>query len=41
MARTISQGFEQLRQNMEITNLQAETVSTRQQNVRAALEDLA
>lgn len=39
MARTITQGFEQLRQNLEITGLQAETVSTRQQNVRAALDD--
>src|ERR1017187_6068999 len=39
MARTILQGFEQLKQNLEITDLQAETVSTRQQNVRAALDD--
>jgi hypothetical protein len=39
MPRTITQGFEQLRQNLEITGLQAETVSTRQQNVRAALDD--
>jgi hypothetical protein len=39
MPRTITQGFEQLKQNLEITGLQAETVSTRQQNVRAALDD--
>ncbi|MGE3406417.1 MAG: CBASS oligonucleotide cyclase [Pirellulales bacterium] len=39
MARTITQGFEQLRQNLEITDLQSETVSTRQQSVRAALDD--
>ena len=39
MARTITQGFDQLRQNLEITDLQAETVSTRQQSVRSALDD--
>lgn len=39
MARTITQGFDQLRQNLEITDLQGETVSTRQQNVRSALDD--
>ena len=39
MPRTITQGFERLKQNLEITGLQAETVSTRQQNVRAALDD--
>src|SRR6266536_2265189 len=39
MPRTIAQGFERLKQNLEITDLQAGTVSTRQQNVRAALED--
>jgi hypothetical protein len=39
MARTITQGFEQLRQNLEITGLQSETVSTRQQSVRSALDD--
>jgi hypothetical protein len=39
MARTITQGFEQLRQNLEITGLQSETVSSRQQSVRSALDD--
>lgn len=39
MARTITQGFDRLRQNLEITDLQAETVSTRQQSVRSALDD--
>lgn len=39
MARTITQGFEQLRQNLEITGLQSETVSTRQQSVRSVLDD--
>jgi hypothetical protein len=39
MARTITQGFEQLRQSLEITGLQSETVSTRQQSVRSALDD--
>jgi hypothetical protein len=39
MARTITQGFEQLRQNLEITGLQSETVSTRQQSVRSALDN--
>lgn len=39
MALTITQGFEQLRQNLEITGLQSETVSTRQQSVRSALDD--
>lgn len=34
MANTIIASFEQLRQNLEITNLQRSTVSTRQQNVR-------
>lgn len=38
MATTINQGFQQLRVNLEITGLQAGTVSTRQQNVRAAVE---
>jgi hypothetical protein len=42
MARTIEQGFRVLRSNLEITGLQEETVSTRQQNVREAVEaDLA
>jgi hypothetical protein len=39
MPRTITQGFDQLRQNLEITELQAEPVSTRQQSVRSALDD--
>ncbi len=39
MARTITQGFDQLKQNLEITTLQSETVSTRQQRVRSALDD--
>lgn len=34
MPTTIKQGFEKLRENLEITGLQEETVSTRQQNVR-------
>jgi tRNA nucleotidyltransferase (CCA-adding enzyme) len=38
MATTIKQGFEQLKGNLEITDLQSETVSTRQQNVREAVE---
>lgn len=37
MATTIKQGFEILKQNLEITDLQAGTVSTRQQNVRDAV----
>ena len=37
MATTIVSGFEKLRSNLEITDLQAETVSTRQQNVRDAV----
>jgi hypothetical protein len=39
MAKTITEAFEKLRSNLEITGLQEETVSTRQQNVRDALED--
>jgi Second Messenger Oligonucleotide or Dinucleotide Synthetase domain len=39
MASTIDEGFEELRSNLEITDLQEETVSTRQKNVRKALED--
>jgi Second Messenger Oligonucleotide or Dinucleotide Synthetase domain len=35
---TLPQGFQKLRENLEITGLQAETVSTRQQNVREAVE---
>ncbi|MBI1816260.1 MAG: nucleotidyltransferase [Deltaproteobacteria bacterium] len=38
MARAIAAGFAQLRSNLEITGLQASTVSTRQTNVRAAVE---
>lgn len=38
MPTTIVQGFDKLRQNLEITDLQATTVSTRQQNVRSAIE---
>ena len=34
---TILSGFEALRSNLEITGLQAETVSTRQRNVRDAV----
>jgi Second Messenger Oligonucleotide or Dinucleotide Synthetase domain len=38
LASTLPQGFQKLRENLEITGLQAETVSTRQQNVREAVE---
>ncbi len=38
MATTIQGGFEQLRANLEITGLQSSTVSTRQTNVRDAVE---
>jgi Second Messenger Oligonucleotide or Dinucleotide Synthetase domain len=38
MAQTIDGGFALLRSNLEITGLQEETVSTRQKNVRAAVE---
>ena len=38
MATTIQGGFDQLRTNMEITDLQSTTVSTRQTNVRAAVQ---
>ena len=38
MPTTIKQGFEQLRENLEITGLQEETVSIRQQNVRDVVE---
>lgn len=37
MARTIAAAFEELRSNLEITGLQASTVSTRQQHVRDAV----
>lgn len=39
MAKTILESFKALKSNLEITNLQAATVSTRQQSVRAAVED--
>lgn len=39
MAKTIQQGFRQLSENLEITGLQETTVSTRQSNVREAVED--
>jgi len=38
MGISISQAFETLRANLEITDLQGETVSTRQQNVRKIVE---
>lgn len=38
MAITIEQGFKKLKQNLEITDLQEYTVSSRQQNVREAIE---
>jgi len=38
MAKTILESFKTFKSNLEITNLQAETVSTRQQSVRAAAE---
>lgn len=37
MATTINQSFQQLKANLEITGLQQQTVSTRQQNVRDAV----
>ena len=37
MPTTIQQGFEALKQNLQITTLQSTTVSTRQQNVRGAV----
>ena len=39
MARTITSGFQGLKSNLEITNLQTSTVSTRQTNVRDAVAD--
>lgn len=39
MAKTIEEGFRLFRRKLEITDLQAATTSTRQQNVRSALED--
>ena len=38
MAISIPQGFQTLKANLEITGLQAETVSTRQQNIRKVVE---
>lgn len=38
MARTVAQGFDGLCSRLEITDLQASTVSTRQQNVRDAVK---
>lgn len=38
MARTIYQSFQEMKSRLEITGLQHSTVSTRQQNVRAAVE---
>lgn len=38
MPTTLNAGFAQLRANLEITDLQASTVSTRQKNVREAVE---
>lgn len=37
MPRTITQGFQKLKENLEITDLQEATVSTRQKNVRDAV----
>lgn len=39
MAKTISESFRELKVNLEITELQHSTVSTRQQNVRNAFEN--
>src|SRR5690349_14084673 len=38
MATTILQAFSRLKENLEITGLQASTVSTRQQSVRGVVE---
>lgn len=38
MASTVTQAFNELRSRLEITDLQQSTVSTRQQNVRSAVE---
>jgi SMODS domain-containing protein len=38
MPTTINQGFAKLRENLEITDLQSSAVSTRQKNVREAVE---
>lgn len=39
MAKTIPESFQIFKSNLEITDLQAATVSTRQQNVRTAVEN--
>jgi len=39
MAKTIIESFRTFKSNLEITNLQATTVSTRQQSVRSAVEN--
>ncbi|HEX2841382.1 CBASS oligonucleotide cyclase [Hyphomicrobium sp.] len=39
MATTIAQGFKKLSENLEITDLQETTVSSRQKNVRAAVDN--
>ena len=39
MPTTVAAGFSKFQQNLEITDLQASTVSTRQKNVREAVED--
>jgi hypothetical protein len=39
MPRTIPEGFKKMLQNLEVTDLQEETVATRQKNVRAVLEN--
>jgi predicted nucleotidyltransferase len=39
MATTIKAGFEQLAKNLQVTAIQSSTMSTRQQNVRKALEN--
>jgi hypothetical protein len=38
MAKTIAQGFREFLENLEVTDLQERTVSTRQQDVRGVLE---
>jgi hypothetical protein len=38
MATTIQQGFLKMKQNLEITSLQSETVSTRQKKIREVME---
>ncbi len=39
MALTVAEGFRQFQQNLEISDLQASTVSTRQRNIRDAVEE--